>query len=323
MSAWFLHHPKETDLALFAGGEAGPFARWRIERHLETCTECERAVSEFFHLTDELRPLAETPEADWAAMERNILAAAAADAPPTEPARGVPAWTWQFGAAAACALVAVAVWKVGPAAKQAEPPALEMAAAEGFVERKADLDRTEAARSIAENRAAEEVRRELSEETHPPASSAPRLALQLGEPEPLLAKKKEGAKNLQSALGDRVNESLPADAAAPASPGAIEEVAEAVVAEAEADAAAPRQMRARLVSEASGARSSAPVDRLGFASGEGASFDDFNAAQPVAFAVLPLPANGRDVRVGADGWISVRTVSADGAMTITDVYDPQ
>ena len=37
MSAFFLQHPKETDLALFAGGELGPFARWRIERHIETC----------------------------------------------------------------------------------------------------------------------------------------------------------------------------------------------------------------------------------------------------------------------------------------------
>ena len=34
-------------------------------------------------------------------------------------------------------------------------------------------------------------------------------------------------------------------------------------------------------------------------------------------------AAGDDPRVGGDGWISVRAVSADGAMTITEVYDPQ
>jgi hypothetical protein len=46
-------------------------------------------------------------------------------------------------------------------------------------------------------------------------------------------------------------------------------------------------------------------------------------AQPVAFTVEPLPAAGEDRLVGADGWISVRAISADGAMTITDVYEPQ
>ncbi|MEZ5396407.1 MAG: hypothetical protein R2724_26895 [Bryobacterales bacterium] len=41
------------------------------------------------------------------------------------------------------------------------------------------------------------------------------------------------------------------------------------------------------------------------------------------FTIEPLPAAGDDPRVGGDGWISVRAVSADGAMTITEVYDPQ
>ena len=50
MSLLFVGHPKETDLALFAGGELGPIARWRIERHLHGCDWCRDTVADFFHL---------------------------------------------------------------------------------------------------------------------------------------------------------------------------------------------------------------------------------------------------------------------------------
>jgi hypothetical protein len=45
--------------------------------------------------------------------------------------------------------------------------------------------------------------------------------------------------------------------------------------------------------------------------------------QQVAFGMSPLPAAGETGQVGADGWVSFRAVNADGAMTITDVYEPQ
>jgi hypothetical protein len=73
MSLLFVGHPNERDLALFAGGELGPLARWRIEKHLQNCTRCEELVSDFFHLQGELGELAELPPVDWSAQARAIL----------------------------------------------------------------------------------------------------------------------------------------------------------------------------------------------------------------------------------------------------------
>src|SRR5690606_25544702 len=104
MSAFFLGHPKETDLALFAGGEAGPLARWRIERHVESCERCQTLVADFFHLESELSALAELPDVDWNRLAESIearLADARASGAPAEPRRAVPAWG--LGLAAACA----------------------------------------------------------------------------------------------------------------------------------------------------------------------------------------------------------------------------
>ena len=77
MRSFFLHHPRETDLALFAGGELGPLARWRIERHLDKCARCQEDVSDFFHLQGDLDDLAETPSVDWQALAHRIKVAAA------------------------------------------------------------------------------------------------------------------------------------------------------------------------------------------------------------------------------------------------------
>ena len=73
MSLLFVGHPNERDLALFAGGELGPLARWRIEKHLQNCSRCEEMVSDFFHLQGELGELAELPPVDWSAQARAIL----------------------------------------------------------------------------------------------------------------------------------------------------------------------------------------------------------------------------------------------------------
>ena len=73
MSLLFVGHPNERDLALFAGGELGPLARWRIEKHLQNCSRCEELVADFFHLQGELGELAELPPVDWSAQARAIL----------------------------------------------------------------------------------------------------------------------------------------------------------------------------------------------------------------------------------------------------------
>src|SRR5262249_43648154 len=61
----FIGHPKEENLALFAGGELGPLARWRIEQHLEKCSSCQDVVADFFHLHSSVTELAELPQIDW------------------------------------------------------------------------------------------------------------------------------------------------------------------------------------------------------------------------------------------------------------------
>ena len=43
---------------------------------------------------------------------------------------------------------------------------------------------------------------------------------------------------------------------------------------------------------------------------------------PPELAIQPLLDEAAQVRVAADGWISVRSVSAEGRVTITDVYAP-
>ncbi len=73
MSVFFIDHPKETHLALFAGGELGPLARWRIERHLQKCESCQTTVSDFFHLQGDLTELSELPSSvDWDSMALRI-----------------------------------------------------------------------------------------------------------------------------------------------------------------------------------------------------------------------------------------------------------
>lgn len=111
MSAFFLGHPKETDLALFAGGESGPFARWRVERHVERCPQCREIAADFFRLPDQLNPLAEVPSVDWNQMAMAIEAGVRADVAAGRPTRraGFQPMMWQAGLAAATVVVAVIV----------------------------------------------------------------------------------------------------------------------------------------------------------------------------------------------------------------------
>ena len=105
MSLFYIGHPKETDLALFAGGESGPLTRWRIERHLQSCEDCQTDVADFFHLQDDLEELAHLPSSiDWGAMSLRIREAVAESGEAqAEPAAGFfqKPLAWQLGLATA------------------------------------------------------------------------------------------------------------------------------------------------------------------------------------------------------------------------------
>jgi len=116
MSAFFLKHPTEADLALFAGGELGVLSRWRIERHLERCDRCGKEVADFFHLQEDVAELAELPPVDWNALAESIERRVAAEAPRVVDRER--SWVqrplvWQTGLASACLLAGLFVVREG------------------------------------------------------------------------------------------------------------------------------------------------------------------------------------------------------------------
>jgi len=58
-------HPNETVLALFAGGDLGTWQRWRVERHVASCTACRQEVAEFSELRAAVPAMVEPPEISW------------------------------------------------------------------------------------------------------------------------------------------------------------------------------------------------------------------------------------------------------------------
>lgn len=102
MQALYWGHPRETDLALFAGGELGPVARWRIEGHLNSCDHCRQAVGEFFELRSSVMDLGELPPLDWNALASRIHQRVEL-AQPSE--RAVPAWRHAWATALAILLL--------------------------------------------------------------------------------------------------------------------------------------------------------------------------------------------------------------------------
>jgi hypothetical protein len=62
-------HPRENDLALLAGGEAGRMRRFLLDRHVRTCADCQETVAEYRELRTVLAGV-ETPDLNW-----NFLAA--------------------------------------------------------------------------------------------------------------------------------------------------------------------------------------------------------------------------------------------------------
>jgi anti-sigma factor RsiW len=115
-------HPGETCLALFAGGELGVWARWRVGRHLARCSRCREDAGEFRAARDRLRYAStEVPDdASWPRLAREMranirvgLAAGEYDSPaPAEVRR----FGWRTVAALVpvVALILIGVWLQGP-----------------------------------------------------------------------------------------------------------------------------------------------------------------------------------------------------------------
>ncbi len=129
MSNVFLRHPEESDLALFAGGELGPLARWRIEGHLGRCDECRRQVSEFFELRSRVMDLAELPQMDWAAMAARIERRAE-----LERTRPRPMASWRPAWSAAVALLLLVGAGVYVTRQRLTPDSAVLGASAGGVE---------------------------------------------------------------------------------------------------------------------------------------------------------------------------------------------
>ncbi len=301
MSAFFIGHPKETDLALFAGGELGPLSRWRIERHIESCAECEALVADYFHLTEELQPLAEIPDLNWDAMARGIERRLAADETVEQVRPRVPAIAWAAGLAAVAVISGVVVMRQQPSASPAkEMVAMESAAvpqetaSQDAAAAFAEMDRTKESRQAAPSPAPEPV---VAAEQDLSAAKAKAM-----EPARLAGEQKrerieEAEAPVEMALAD---EMAPPPPAAPSSLQMLR--------------SAPRASAPAAVGGALGGFGG------GFAGGRATVAAD--AAGQGTFDIQPLFDPASDVRIASDGWISVRSISAEGRVTITDVYAP-
>lgn len=284
MSLFFIGHPSEQDLALFAGGELGPLSRWRIERHLETCSRCEKDVADFFHLRDEMSPLADLPEVDWTRMAREVEARVATEAPaPAAPSRS---WGWQLGLAAACAaaIVAVAVRSpVGETLKSDVEAELQVAS---DLQAKSDAEMESAP-------ASEGLRAERKQEEAANEAAADRVA---GAPRRQTAPAPEPA-----AFTDSAEE---ADLAAP-------------LVLAESFSADEARERSRAADDA-GRSAGTAVPAAALSRDLTSAVGSLRGPAPAEPRVLP-PLDA-DARLALDGSYEIRAMSAEGVFTITEVY---
>jgi anti-sigma factor RsiW len=67
-------HPDQATLALHAGGDLGPIARWRTNRHIAHCERCREEVASFAGITEILPELAEMPEVPWSGLSAEMKA---------------------------------------------------------------------------------------------------------------------------------------------------------------------------------------------------------------------------------------------------------
>lgn len=67
------NHPSEADLALFAGGDCGPFRSYGIKRHLTRCGDCRDTLTSFSEVRSAVREHV-APEPDWNRMSGDMRA---------------------------------------------------------------------------------------------------------------------------------------------------------------------------------------------------------------------------------------------------------
>jgi hypothetical protein len=69
-----MRHPKQETLALHAGGDLGPMARWWTARHVAKCETCREDVAAYDDVRLSLPDLAEVPDLQWNRLAAEIKA---------------------------------------------------------------------------------------------------------------------------------------------------------------------------------------------------------------------------------------------------------
>lgn len=69
-----MKHPNQAALALHAGGDLGPLARWKVARHLGRCGRCRAEVESYGAVRETMSSLAETPEIPWGRLAAEMRA---------------------------------------------------------------------------------------------------------------------------------------------------------------------------------------------------------------------------------------------------------
>jgi ActR/RegA family two-component response regulator len=69
-----MKHPNQSRLALHAGGDLGPVARWFTDRHLAKCETCRDEVAAYERMREILPDLSGIPEIPWNRMAAEMKA---------------------------------------------------------------------------------------------------------------------------------------------------------------------------------------------------------------------------------------------------------
>lgn len=305
MSVLWTQHPAEADLALFAGGELGPIARWRIERHVESCQQCKESVADFFHLQEDLAELAQTPALDWDVFGAQIQAAVAtARVADDQSQTRANSWPWlRVGALAAAAASAVVVFNIG---WQPEPDAPAESVAPVL---QAEADAVAPLASTSAPAPANEALAFRAKTAPEPARDEAPQRRQVA----LLEK--------ESAPTERKNEFVRTGAAELREELSRPSVAAPMPADIAQAAAPPARLSARSFDDE---RTVAPAERSRLRTGMRpepipAVLSDGASQLPTGFSPLPADAGPASLDVAASGWVSVRSVES-GTVTIVDVY---
>jgi hypothetical protein len=67
-------HPREPDLALLAGGEAGPLRRLLLDRHVRNCAECSEKISDYRDLRDDVATIDLSGAVNWNSLAAEMRA---------------------------------------------------------------------------------------------------------------------------------------------------------------------------------------------------------------------------------------------------------